>query len=276
MTPGDIIGAVALSKRAGGDEGAEDWERLLYWSPEGCFVLDHPDEGIVGTIGTVTYGDELAWLGMLFVAPDRADQGLAQQLIRAALDHLIAREIKRIMLDSTEQARPLYRDMGFHTVCKIERWEGRASTYLGARARRMRPADYEAMLTLDRTLSGLDRSHVLMRLLDEFPHLAWADYERGELSGYLLGSSIEGAVHLGPWMSWDTAAAQRLLLTAFEQLQGRQIVMHIPDYNGRSLILASDHNLRRVRHYTRMIYGQAQPVVGDPLGEMAIISLVTG
>jgi len=236
MTPHDIPGATFLCHQIGWLHNDQDWERLLHWSPDGCFVLEETDRGIIGTVSTVTYGDELAWIGMLLVAPDRQRQGLGRQLMRAALDHLIARDVKRIMLDSTEAGRPLYNAMGFRTICKIERWEGRASTYLGPRARRLRPQDHEAVFALDRALFGLDRRHILARLLEEFPDLAWVDSEGGRfgldrrhilarlleefpdlawvdseggrIEGFLLGRRFGQAICLGPWMSLTLPSAR--------------------------------------------------------------------
>lgn len=276
MTPDDIPGALALTQRVGWQKDAAHWERLLYWSPDGCFVLDEEESGIIGTVTTTPYGTALAWIGMVLVAPERQRLGLGKQLMRAALDHLIARGTERIMLDSTDAGRRLYQSMGFRAVGKIERWEGRASTYLGPRARRMTPADRGAVFALDRTAFGLDRSRILGRLMDEFPDMAWVDYQGDALEGYLLAHRHSDSVLLGPWMSRTIASAERLLLVALEQLQGRPIVMNIPDNNGRSLILASDHNLRRVRQCTRMIYGDAMPVQGEPLTELAVGMLATG
>ncbi len=276
MTPDDIPAAVALAERLGWQHEADQWQRLLSWSPEGCFVLEEPEVGLVGTVSTTPYGTALGWIGMLMVLPERQRQGLGQQLMRAALDHLIARGTQRIMLDSTDAGRALYQRLGFRPVCKIERWEGRASTYLGPRARRMRAEDRPAVLALDRTLFGLDRQHILSRLLDDYPDLAWVDYEGGDLQGFLLGHRRRGRVNLGPWMSLSLPAAERLLRVAFEQLQGQNVVLHLPDYNGRSLILASNHNLHRTGYCTRMIYGNAEPPQGQTLAELAITSFATG
>jgi ribosomal protein S18 acetylase RimI-like enzyme len=276
MTPDDIPAAVALAERLGWQQEATNWQRLLSWSPDGCFVLEEPEVGLVGTVSTTPYGTALGWIGTLMVSPDRQRQGLGRELMRAALDHLIARGTQRIMLDSTEVGRGLYHRLGFRDVCKIERWEGRASTYLGPRARRMRSEDRPAVFALDRLLFGLDRQHILSRLMDDYPDLAWVDYEGNELQGFLLGHRRREQVNLGPWMSLSLAAAERLLRVAFEQLQGQTVVLHLPDHNGRSLILASNHNLRRTGYCTRMIYGDAQPIQGQPLGELAIASLATG
>ncbi|MBN2305790.1 MAG: GNAT family N-acetyltransferase [Anaerolineae bacterium] len=276
MTPADIPAAVALSSSVGWPQRLADWQRLLTWSPEGCFVIDETDRGIVGTVTTTVYGMALAWIGMMIVAPDRQRRGLGHRLMRAALDYLIARGTERIMLDATAVGRPLYRELGFRDLGKVERWEGRASTYLGPRARALTPGDTTAVLELDRQLFGLPRPHILIRLMEEFPAMGWVDDQRGTLEGYLLARPVGDAVYLGPWMSWSGTSAERLLLAAMEQLQGQQLVMNIPVNNGRGLILAQNHNLRRVRHCMRMIYGEARPIEGELLAQLSVAALATG
>jgi ribosomal protein S18 acetylase RimI-like enzyme len=276
MTYGDVSSAVALAARVGWTHQASDVERLIHWSPDGCFVMVEPEGKLVGTVTTTPYLTELAWIGMLIVDPDRQRRGLGNQLMRAALDHLIARGTQRIMLDASEAGRSLYRTLGFRELYKVELWEGRASTYLGPRARRLRPSDLPAVLDLDRALFGLDRAHILTRLLEEYPNLAWIDYQQGKVEGYLLGRPTRSGFALGPWMGQNSASAERLLLSALEQLQGQEIRLHIPDCNGRSVVLASDHNLRRTRQNTRMIYGEAQPISRELMTELAVASLATG
>lgn len=276
MTQADIPAAAALCQEVGWPTQAADWQRMLTWAPDGCFVIDEAGRGIIGTVTTTSYGAALAWIGMMIIAPDRQKRGLGRQLMRAALDHLIARDTERIMLDATDAGRPLYRSLGFRDVCKVERWEGRASTYLGPRARPMRSDDISAVLALDAELFGLERKHILIRLIEEFPTLAWVDYHRSRLEGYLLGHWLGSRVHLGPWMSWTVASAERLLLAAMEQLQGQPLIINVPDYNGRSLLLVRNHNLQRVRYCTRMIYGDAQPVEGELLTQFSVASLATG
>ncbi|MBN2471320.1 MAG: hypothetical protein JXN59_11390, partial [Anaerolineae bacterium] len=191
-------------------------------------------------------------------------------------DHLIARDTQRIMLDATGAGRPLYENMGFRSLVRIERWEGRGSTYLGPRARPLREDDRSAVFELDTVLFGLKRTHILARLMEEFPDLGWVDYEQGRLEGYLLGRRTQAGITLGPWMCWSAASAERLLLIALEQLQGQHISLNIPDSSGRGLVLVSDHNFRRTRHSTRMIYGSASPIPSDPLAQLAVMSLATG
>ena len=276
MTPDDIPAAAALSGRIGWALGAADWARLLHWSPDGCFVVEEEERGVIGTVTTTPYDTALAWIGALIVDPDCQRQGVGRQLMRAALDYLIARGTARIMLDATEVGRPLYESMGFRRMHAVERWEGRASTYLGPRARLMEPDDVPAVLELDTVLFGLKRAHILIRLLEEFPDLAWVDYERGRLEGYLLARRTAAGYDLGPWMSWTAASAERLLRAALEQLQGEQVTANVPDTSARGLILMRNHNFRRIRRCTRMIYGDAIPIHGEPMAQLAVAALATG
>lgn len=276
MTTQDIPGAITLLEAAGWSQREPDMDRLIAWEPEGCFCIEEEDHGLVGTVTTTTYDTVLAWIGMVIVDPDRQRQGLGRQLMRAALDYLITKDVSRIMLDASENGRPLYEAMNFRKVGKVERWEGRASTYLGERARRMRESDLDAVIALDTTLFGVARPCILKRFWDEFPELAWIDDTNGDIEGFLMGHRVGGNVSLGPWMSWTTASAERLLRVAFEQLQGEPLIINIPDQNGRALLLARNHNLKRIRHCTRMIYGDAIPLEGQPLTQLGVATLATG
>ncbi|HEX3052035.1 MAG TPA: GNAT family N-acetyltransferase [Aggregatilineaceae bacterium] len=277
MSLDDVPGALELLQKIGWNHIQHtEWDRLLHWAPDGCFVVEDASKGILATVSTTLYGTALGWIGMMVVAPEHQRQGLGRQLIRAALDHLIDRGTERIMLDATEQGRPLYEQMGFRALHKIERWEGKASTYMGARADRMRSQHLEAAAALDCRLMGMVRPHILRRLFEEFPNLAWIDIERGTVEGFLLGRKMGAGYYLGPWMSNSAKSAEKLLLTALEQLQGQQVTLNISDQNGRGLILASDHNLRRTQYTMRMIYGNAIPISGEPLAELSIASHATG
>lgn len=276
MTPDDIPATVALVNSVGWTSGLADWARYLAWSPDGCFVIEEEGRGLIGSVSTTPYGTALGWIGGLVVAPDRQRQGLGRRLMRAALDTLVARQTERIMLDATDAGLPLYRALGFREIGIIERWEGRASTYLGPRAQRMHSDNFEAVAQLDKVLFRIRRHHILMRLLDEFPDLAWVDFQHGHAEGYLLARRSSNGVTIGPWMAWSAASAERLLRTALEAVQGEQVRVHIPANNARARILASDHNLKRGRGFTRMVYGDAPLPPAEPMAELAITSLATG
>jgi len=276
LTQDDIPAVVALAQSIGWQHGEAEWARILSWSPQGCFLIEEEGRGPIGTVSTTPYGSALGWIGMVVVAPDRQRQGLGRQLMRAAMDYLITRDTERIMLAATEAGLPLYRSIGFREAGVFERWEGRASTYLGPRARPLRREDVDAVLRLDTVLFGTRRRHILVRLLDEFPDLAWVDRQRGEVEGYLLARRTRTGVYLGPWMAWSTASAERLLRAALEAVQGQQVALNIPGHNARATMLARNHNLKRVRDTVCMIYGAAPLPRPEPLAELSITGLASG
>ncbi|HML23047.1 MAG TPA: GNAT family N-acetyltransferase [Aggregatilinea sp.] len=277
MTADDIPAAGDVLHSVGWRTDVRRWERILYWEPEGCFALDEPGRGVIGTVSTTTYGTALGWIGMMVIAGDRQKRGYGRQLMRAALDYLIARGTERIMLDASDMGRPLYESLNFRPLHKHYRWEGRASTYLGPRARRLEAGDLDAVIALDTQLYGIPRPHILTKLLEDYPGMAWVDETRGGLQGFLMARQEVGhGVYLGPWMALTAESGERLLRTALEQFQGQDVTMNVSDVNGRAMQIAERHNLRRGSGTQRMIYGDAFPVQGEPLAELSITSYATG
>jgi len=83
----DIPAAMQLKEAAGWNQTEDDWRRLLRLEPNGCFCAIK-DGRFVGTTTTTTYGDELAWVGMVLVDPQHRRQGIAAKLMSVALDYL--------------------------------------------------------------------------------------------------------------------------------------------------------------------------------------------
>src|SRR4051812_295102 len=86
----DIRAAMRLKEAAGWNQTEADWRRLLSLEPNGCFAAVK-DGRVVGTTTTTTYGNELAWIGMVLVDPEQRRQGIATQLMKVALEYLKAR-----------------------------------------------------------------------------------------------------------------------------------------------------------------------------------------
>src|SRR5689334_13481661 len=87
LSQGDIPAAMRLKELAGWNQSDRDWQRLIELEPEGCFaawVGDH----MVATTTTTTYGQALAWVGMVLVAPEYRRLGIATSLMRQALGYL--------------------------------------------------------------------------------------------------------------------------------------------------------------------------------------------
>src|SRR5881397_491095 len=87
LSESDIPAAMKLKEAAGWNQTENDWRCLLGLEPHGCFAATLHDE-LVGTTTTTTYDDELAWIGMVLVKPERRRLGIATRLLRTALDYL--------------------------------------------------------------------------------------------------------------------------------------------------------------------------------------------
>src|SRR5689334_25213122 len=84
MTPADLPVAARLREQAGWNQTRADWQRLLTWAPDGCFVAAQAGR-VVGTVTTTAYGARLAWLGMLLVDTDLRRRGIGRALLTRAV-----------------------------------------------------------------------------------------------------------------------------------------------------------------------------------------------
>src|SRR5689334_22523272 len=99
----DIPAAMRLKELARWNQTESDWRRLLQLEPRGCFGATL-DGRLVGTTTAITYGDELAWIGMVLVDPEYRRRRIATRLMQAALDYLSGR-VALVKLDATPDGR---------------------------------------------------------------------------------------------------------------------------------------------------------------------------
>jgi hypothetical protein len=131
---------------------------MIRLEPLGCFGIEQ-DDRIVATTTLLTYGRDLAWIGMVLTHGSYQRRGYARQLVTAALELACAREIRSVKLDATDQGRPLYASLGFEDEQPIERWL-RNPAPLQPEQANPGPIPFE----LDRRASGADRSAFLETL----------------------------------------------------------------------------------------------------------------
>jgi GNAT superfamily N-acetyltransferase len=144
-----------LSTAAGWNQTTDDWRRLLELSPRGCFGIAGQGR-IAASATTVTYGRELAWIGMVLTLPECRGRGYATLLMRRCLEYVDACGIRTVRLDATDMGRPVYSRLGFLEEYEVERWAGTLPP-----AEPWPPAiDFE----LDRAAFGADRRALLERL----------------------------------------------------------------------------------------------------------------
>ena len=168
MTPADLDPTVSAIL-------AEDWGDRRAWfqfavAHPACHVFVAEDDAghVVGT-GVVTINGPVAWIGTIWVARSARRRGLGQALTQATIDTADAAGCRTLLLVATDAGRPLYERLGF----AVQTWyitmeaPGSATATDGAgdgrgvAVRAFRPADLDAMATLDRAATGEDRGHLL-------------------------------------------------------------------------------------------------------------------
>ncbi|MFZ5866057.1 MAG: GNAT family N-acetyltransferase [Thermodesulfobacteriota bacterium] len=209
LTFNDIPDAMRLKDIAGWNQTAEDWERFLLASPDGCFAAESNGR-VVGTVTTITYEEKLAWLGMVLVDPQYRGKGLGTALLERAIQHLDSRGINCMKLDATPFGKPLYEKLGFVSEYQIERWMLKRQSDAKP-VPKHDSVELEDALELDGQVFGADRSELLRSIAEADPDFVLTLKQKKEIAGYVFGRRGSLADQLGPWAARDVDAAAALL-----------------------------------------------------------------
>src|SRR5689334_14800893 len=190
----DIPAAMQLKEAAGWNQTESDWQRLLSLEPNGCFAAVK-DGRLVGTTTTTTYGNELAWIGMVLVDPQQRRQGIATRLMNVALEYL-KEKVATVKLDATAEGKPLYERFGFRVESVLERWSGAPNV---RNAETSKVDTLHDLITLDRIAFAADRLKLIEKLIDDacVPPVVLRAAD-GTLNGYALARRGTNADYVGP------------------------------------------------------------------------------
>lgn len=286
MTKADLDDGLRLCRASRWNQIARDWEQFLDLDPRGAVLACRGDR-VVGSVATVRYRPDLAWVAMVLVAPDERGQGIGRALLQQGL--ALVAEVPVVGLDATPAGRPLYLTLGFVDAFELRRMQragggvgtperpGEAagpSTPGGDRVvRPLGSKDWPAVLGLDRRVSGVDREDMLRWLADGAPAYAWVreGARAGEVDGVLLGRPGEHFEHLGPLVAADLAAAQGLVVAALSQVAAeRPVVIDAAVPQAGWLAWLEGLGFEEQRPFTRM-YRATAGARACPPGLFAII-----
>ena len=244
LCPSDLDGALRLTRAAGWNQLAADWERLLFLEPEGCFVLEC-DGQIAASTTVLCYGNDLAWVGMVLTAPEFRRRGFAESLIVHALEFAESRKIANLKLDATDSGIELYRKYGFVNECEIERWRRNPGPIEPAGV-----SPYSPDAVYDRMNFGADRT----RLLKELAKLGAASILE---EGYAMGRPGFLAAYFGPCVAKSGAVARRLLHWFLADNAAQPVFWDLFPANKEAVRIAEEFGFSPVRRLTRMVLSHA-------------------
>ena len=274
MNEQDVPGGLRLNTLSGWNQTAADWRRFLENSPRGCFVMEH-DGKVVGTATTICYENCFAWIGMVLVDPECRKQGIGTELLKKAIEYLDESNVRTTKLDATPQGKPIYTKLGFVEEYEIERWilkrpPGAIPVVPHSSCTPLDETQRERVFHLDKELFGADRSFLLRALCEEAPEFATAVWEEELLQGYAFGRSGLFADHLGPWMAWTRAAAEKILRGFLAQSARETVIVDCMKSNSMAVELLREYGFLASRPLTRMVRG-ANVYPGKPASFCAIL-----
>ncbi|HYP13332.1 MAG TPA: GNAT family N-acetyltransferase [Bryobacteraceae bacterium] len=259
LTADDIPAACALSDAAGWNQTPDDWRRMIEIEPLGCFGIVQDDQ-LVATSTLLTYGREVAWIGMVLTHADYQRRGYARRLVTAALELACVREIRCVKLDATRQGAPLYSSLGFEDEQPISRWRREAAPIPSAEPvpTGMIPRGE------DRNAFGVDRWKYLATLGEAAViGNAYACHRPGSKAHYF-----------GPCVARDTASVHRLVSATLACDPEATWYWDLLPANPAAVAVATDFGFEPIRHLTRMVRGE--PIRGNDSMVFAIAGFEAG
>ena len=220
LTPGHLERAVELSRAEGWPHRPDDWTLILGLS-RGIAALD--GDRLIGTAMATPFGP-VDTLGMIIVARDWRGRGLA----RTMMERLMKSDGRQWRLVATADGLPLYRKLGFVETHRIVQQQGPVTaTAAPEGVAWAEPGDIEAIATLDRAATGMDRAGLVAALAGA-GRLAVIRDGSG-LAGYAAQRRFGRGEVAGPVVARDAADARRLLSFLFASRPGAFLRVDTPE-----------------------------------------------
>jgi ribosomal protein S18 acetylase RimI-like enzyme len=178
MTDTDVEPASAVIASTGWGDRRSWFEFAVASRSVHPFVAVDPDGSIAGT-GVAAINGRVAWIGTIWVHPDRRGQGLGRRLTEIPIDAAERARCRTLVLVATDAGRRLYERLGFRiqTHYRIIEAPGIDSAEVtphaeaitevappsdpGRLVRPWRPDDLATAAALDAQVTGEDRRHLL-------------------------------------------------------------------------------------------------------------------
>lgn len=231
----------------------EDFRRLVTLEPRGCFVAVR-DNRRIGMITTVSYG-EFSVLGCLIVRKAYRGLGIGETLMQCAMDRLERGGVRSTELDGVIPALSLYRRLGFKDQCLSLRFF-RPALPAGGGTTKPGGAGEDEITAFDRSMTRLDRRHVLERFCREFPASLYAVRDEGLRAYAFVRSRAEGRFVIAPFVAADQTAAERLLSHIVPAYSDRPLYIGVLESNRTMVSLLIARGFVYMQPSVRMYRGE--------------------
>ena len=224
-------------------------------------IVAELDGKVVGTIMSCRFGDTFAMLGIVIVAVAQRGRGLGHKLASAMIKRLNG---FTVMLNATDEGRPLYSQLGFvavDTVCQHHAFapvQPLVELRPGERVRPMGAGDGKVLDALYTAAMGMDRTVLLEALLVEGKTVVLC--HEHEQVGFAVMRRFGRGWAIGPVVAPAATGAKVLIANWLGTQVGSFCRIDIPEATGLGPWL-EDVGLPEVDRVTRMALGPP-PVPG--------------
>ncbi|MFQ6107575.1 MAG: GNAT family N-acetyltransferase [Thermoplasmata archaeon] len=253
MTEGDFSFAVALTDGEEWGYVEEDFERLLSYEPEGCFIAEAENQP-VGLTTTTSYGP-VGWIGNVVIDKRFRGTGVGTHLVRTSMEYLLSSGVRTIQLTSYMNTIQFYAKLGFQSEFPVSCMSIGTKDFDLLDCRMAKETDLDTIAELDAAYFGGNRTRVIRRMWRDFPRLVLLPMEG---LGYVIATCTEKSCEVGPLVveSGNPEVAGQLLKGILGAVLAEEARMFIPHANASALELTKSLGFREEFRTMRMRYGE--------------------
>ncbi len=271
MRDEDVSVAMELKNAEGWNQLEADWRFFLSQNPELCFVACNGAK-VVGTVTAITYGNDVAWIGMMLVNRDFRRQGIGNLLMKVVLEKL--ESCTSVKLDASTLGTPVYRKFGF--VEELELWRMIADKLVNTEkpssdsmVGRLQPGDTDAVIEFDTQAFGVSRPELIRFLVMDRTESWWVAKRGNQVVGVLGSKRGSLYYHVGPIYAENQDIARDLVNAAAKELTGNSVIMDIHAKKEDFRVWIRNLGFNAQRHFNRM-YLEQNPFPGKIEFQFAI------
>lgn len=255
MTDRDLEFALHMTGEEGWSSTPLDFEELMEFDPDGCFVAEIDNEK-VGMVCCSPY-DGFGFISYLIVTKEQRNRHYGTILMKHIIDYLEKKGIMTQLLDGVLKAVPLYEKLGFKKRYKSLRLEGKVEPKESEYVRFMRASDLDIINEFDTNSFGASREKFLSSRFEHFPNLCKVVEIDDNVIGYIMGSKSGDFVRIGPWvMKTHRQYAEDLLIDFALESEDKTLKIGVLENNTHALQLFNKYNFKEIGYSWRMSRGE--------------------
>lgn len=227
------------------------WDDITFYFKFYCYhnfcypIVAIMKNRIVGVANGIL-NENSGWLAHIIVTEDCRHKGIGYQLTNHLVNYLHNYGCRTLLLIATEMGEGLYRRFGFKTVGNYIFFKCKKLdvNFDSSNIREFNPADLNAILELDKSVTGENRSQMLCQFLSH----AWVYLNKNKIDGFFLPDFGEGMI-----IANDDKAGIALL-TFKNTLKAGKCVL--PDENQAGIIFLKTKGFNSFLKAPRMVLGE--------------------